>query len=414
MYNLITMETLTIYIFKEDSNPEDYLTYFSDYYLPITGGKPFSLYMSLKNLVNTSLKEDELVKLLGVSRADYLTAKRVLEGVGLIKSYQKEEVMFLILYPVLPPSEFFNRRYLTAALYNALYNDKDKYQKIYDKYRPKYDLTGFNNVSSGFMDLFETVPSENNGERTFKIKYKTPKSDNTFSYSIFLRELKKMSQINAKMISEEEEEKIETLATLYNVKEFDMARYITMSFDALNKEKRIDLKKVEEEIIANSAVSEIKFNRIDQNKPSKVKTSNNMIKYYQSVGPIEFLRETLKGKEPSLEEKKIITMLSNTYHFSGDMIVAILDYALNKDNGRLYKFNIERYADIVLRNGASDLYSLLDTLYNEKTIKEAHKNVEIKVNNKNNNIETNSLFNSKNDETYNDDVSFIDEEDDEI
>ena len=55
MYNLETMEDNIYYIEKEDSNPEDYLTYFKDYYLPIVGGKAFLLYISFKNMLNQKI-----------------------------------------------------------------------------------------------------------------------------------------------------------------------------------------------------------------------------------------------------------------------------------------------------------------------------------------------------------------------
>ena len=73
------------------------------------------------------------------------------------------------------------------------------------------------------------------------------------------------------------------------------------------------------------------FANIDNNKISKIKTNSDLIKYYQEISPINFLRETLNGKEPSKFEKNIIMMMSNTYHFNSAMIVAVLDYALKKD-----------------------------------------------------------------------------------
>lgn len=369
------MENNLIFIYKEDSNPEDYLKFFNDYYLPIVGGKAFLVYTTLKNMVNKSIEENKLTELLSISKVDFNYAKSVLEGIGLISTFKKDNNFIILLNPVLPPSTFFNKKHLCAALLSSLNNNKDEYQKIVDKYRNKFDLTGYENVSSSFLDIYN-IEVANNEKNNYRISLKSNNSDFSFSFSIFLKELKKNSQINAKMIKDKDQEKIEYLANLYEINEEEMARYVTIFFDLLNKDKHIDFDALEKEIIKNSTVSQIKINGIDNNKISKIKTNSDLIKYYQEISPINFLRETLNGKEPSKFEKNIIMMMSNTYHFNSAMIVAVLDYALKKDDNHLYKNNVERYCDNLLRNNANDIYSLLDCLYNEKSIKEIYKEKE--------------------------------------
>lgn len=372
MYNLETMEDNIYYIEKEDSNPEDYLTYFKDYYLPIVGGKAFLLYISFKNMLNQKISENNLISLLSLSKTDFLYARQILEGIGLISTFKNNNNFLILLNPVLPPSVFFNKKHLCSALLTSLDNNQKEYDKIVEKYKVKYELSNYENVSASFLDIYN-IEMKKEDNNNYRISLKSDNSENNFSFSIFLKELKKNSQITPKMLKDSDQEKIEYLANLYGVNELEMARYITIFYNLLEKEHPINYNDLEQEIIKNSTVSQIKFNNIDNNKTKKIKSNNELIKYYQSISPLNFLRETLNGKEPSNFEKNIIMMLSNTYHFSSDMIVAILDYALKKDKNRLFKNNIESYSDALIRNGVNDIYTLLENLYNEKTIKEVYK-----------------------------------------
>ncbi len=372
MYNLETMEDNIYYIEKEDSNPEDYLTYFKDYYLPIVGGKAFLLYISFKNMLNQKISENNLISLLSLSKTDFLYARQILEGIGLISTFKNNNNFLILLNPVLPPSVFFNKKHLCSALLTSLDNNQKEYDKIVEKYKVKYELSNYENVSASFLDIYN-IEMKKEDNNNYRISLKSDNSENNFSFSIFLKELKKNSQITPKMLKDSDQEKIEYLANLYGVNELEMARYITFFYNLLEKEHPINYNDLEQEIIKNSTVSQIKFNNIDNNKTKKIKSNNELIKYYQSISPLNFLRETLNGKEPSNFEKNIIMMLSNTYHFSSDMIVAILDYALKKDKNRLFKNNIESYSDALIRNGVNDIYTLLENLYNEKTIKEVYK-----------------------------------------
>ncbi len=372
MYNLETMEDNIYCIEKEDSNPEDYLIYFKDYYLPIVGGKAFLLYISFKNMLNQKISEIKLINLLSLSKNDFIYARQILEGIGLISTFKNENNYLILLNPVLPPSVFFNKKHLCSALLSALDNDKKEYERIVNKYKIKYELNNYENVSASFLEIYN-IEMKKEDDNKYRISLKSDNSENNFSFVIFLKKLKKNSQITPKMLKDSDQEKIEYLANLYGVNEEEMARYIQMFFNLLDKEHPINYDDLEKEIIKNSSVCQIKLNNIDNNKTKKIKTNNELIKYYQSITPINFLRETLKGKEPSNFEKNIIMMLSNTYHFTNDMIVAILDYALKKDKNRLFKNNIEVYSDALIRNGVNDIYSLLENLYNDNSIKEVYK-----------------------------------------
>ena len=230
MYNLETMEDNIYYIEKEDSNPEDYLTYFKDYYLPIVGGKAFLLYISFKNMLNQKISENNLISLLSLSKTDFLYARQILEGIGLISTFKNNNNFLILLNPVLPPSVFFNKKHLCSALLTSLDNNQKEYDKIVEKYKVKYELSNYENVSASFLDIYN-IEMKKEDNNNYRISLKSDNSENNFSFSIFLKELKKNSQITPKMLKDSDQEKIEYLANLYGVNELEMARYITIFYN---------------------------------------------------------------------------------------------------------------------------------------------------------------------------------------
>lgn len=395
-----------IYIYKDENNPDGYSSYLNDYYLPIIGGKAVFLYRFLKEYNNKSIIENDLINLLSFSNTDYLYSRNMLEAIGLIFTYKRHDEYKIILNPVLPPESFFNKEHLRKVLLNALNNNLKEFEKIENKYKNDLNLDDFENISKSFLDIYN-IKIEDNNLKTYKIEEKRTRKDINFSFSSLYSLLKKNSQISSKMIKEEDEIKIKDLVILYNINEKEMAKYLTIYFDPLAKDEHFNFKEIEKEIISNSSLSTLS-SFLDNNKERKTKSNNELIQYYDSLSPLDFIKKTIDGKEPSDFEKAIIKMLINDYHYDRVMTNAMLDYALKKDNNRLYIKNIKQYANDLIRNNVNDIYSMLESFYNKETYKEIKeskkinkisKKVEIKKEKENKNIDESIL----NDDIFKDD-----------
>lgn len=363
------MSDIKIYIHKNDDNVENYSLYLNDYYLPIIGAKGAFLYRFFKESTFNYMEEERLINLLSLSKIDYNYNRKMLEAIGLISTFIKEDEEIIILKPVLPPSYFFNEEHLRKILLVSLNNDENAFKKIEEKYQNKLDLDGFNNISASLLDIFNIKPENN--EKEYRFTVKNDKSDD-FSLSTFYSLLRKNSQISAKLISKNDEERIKDLASLYSLDEKEMTKYINIYFDINNSSNHIKFKEMEKEIIKNSMIPSLDSNLLDNNLPKKIKTDNELINFYNSMSPLDFLKSTLNGKEPSQFEKSTIMMLANDYHFDKAMINALLDYSLKKNNNHIYKNNVRDYANYLVREEVIDVYSLLEALYNKDTIKETY------------------------------------------
>lgn len=377
------MSEIKINIYQDEDNVEHYQDYLNDYYLPIIKGRAILLYTLLKNSVNKKISESNILSLLSFSKGEYIESRKTLEALNLIETYkhiENDSSYIILVKPVLTPEKFFNKKHLRILLLNSFNNDEEKLKKVEEKYALKYSLVNYENISSSLLDVFEIKQNNSSLDSKtnyiFKSKNESVSVSSNFSYSIFLKKLKKISQINAKMINDNEEKRIQELASIYSINEEEMARYINTFYDVNNKENHINFKKLEDEIMKNQMFNTFAKNDLNSKKirfEDRKRNNDTLISYYKSLSPLEFLRETLNGKEPSKFEKNIIQTLISEYNLSSDMINCLLDYSLNKDNNHLYKNNVITYLGPILRNDVHDVYEMIDYLYNEDSYSKKEK-----------------------------------------
>lgn len=411
------MNKKEILIYKDEYILRSYSSYLTDLYLPIIGIKAHMLYLFLLDYKEERIKERNLLKKLDLNSEDYLNALKILEGIDLIEYFVSkvdENDVIIYLNPVLPPSIFLERKYMSELLRSSI-NDDEEYNNILKKYQKNIDFSSYKNESINFMEVFkvdvkidETLSLKEEYIYSFKNKLKENREkDNddvfNFSFAIFLKEVKKRASFNIKLITQKDEEKIERLAKIYNVKEDVMADLVVrfISLDKLNQENkktRINYDKIEESLIKRSAINEYSYlnnenpNLLTNTYRSLTSDKNvrrsDLINYYISVSPIELLKDSMNGKEPSQMDKKIVGRLANEYNLNKEMINCIIHYALKRDNNHLYINNIINYLTPMIRNNIKDVYEMMDYLYKDKDVKDLENDIKKYASN---NLRLNSL-----------------------
>lgn len=370
------MKENEIKIYKTSENPLNYIEFLNDYYLPIINKNSYFLYLFLFNYKDIELTELNLLIKLNFNKDEYIESRKILEAIGLINTFKDESDYVIVINKVLSPSKFFSKTHLRALLLSSLKNDKDEFKKIEDKYISKYSLSGYTDISSSLFSVFKVEPSNDSKKLNFiKNDYD---SNKIFSLSSFMSYIKANSQISSKSFSQEDYEKINNISKLYSLNEKEIANYIINFYDPLNKINKFNFNALEKEIIKDQMF-------VKKENISKESSSNDeLVLYYKSLSPLDFLRNSLNGKEPSKLEKNIILTLSNDYGLNREKINAILDYTLKKDNNKLFKDSVITYLSPYLRSGKDDIYALLDSLYDTKSfneVKKSHKEINLKEDN---------------------------------
>ena len=124
MYSLNLKDKFTII---NKSNSTDYdKKVLTELYQPIIGSLAILIYITLYNqvkadtLLSKELDHESLLRILGINMDIFRINKEKLEGVGLIKTFKKQDEFIYVLYKPLDAFSFFNNLLLNTLLYNNL------------------------------------------------------------------------------------------------------------------------------------------------------------------------------------------------------------------------------------------------------------------------------------------------------
>ena len=135
-------------------------------YLPLTGSLPIMLYNTLlndldtKELMSEELEHAHLLSNLRISNKELENARNILEGIGLLKTYVKEDTITKYIYELYSPvsaHEFFTHPIFNIVLYNNV--GKKEYERLTNYFKvAKIDKEGYVEVTHSFNQVFESVP----------------------------------------------------------------------------------------------------------------------------------------------------------------------------------------------------------------------------------------------------------------
>ena len=160
--NILPADTYTV-INKTILNDTDHKI-LTMLYQPIIGYQAISLYESLKDdldkqeLISEEFTHHHLMSTMQLSLPEIIIAREKLEGIGLLKSYVKEENTnnyVYLLYSPLTVEEIFNHPILNIVLYNNI--GKQEYDKLINYFKvPKINLKNYTEVTKSFDEVFSS------------------------------------------------------------------------------------------------------------------------------------------------------------------------------------------------------------------------------------------------------------------
>ena len=198
-------------------------------YQPIIGYAALAIYFTLwgeaKNQKVTHIcSHNQLFNRLQIAPGDFISARKHLEAVGLLRTVLEKNSSTRIyhyeLFAPKTPVKFFNDTLLYGLLIQSLgESDANRLKRVYET---STELIRGEDISSSFNDVFHpnfenaAFLKASQGSKNTLGRQKS-KIDTEFSYEKFFETLKEISQISEKAITKQEIKEIERLATLYGV-----------------------------------------------------------------------------------------------------------------------------------------------------------------------------------------------------
>lgn len=356
----------------------DSLSFMMELYLPIIGSNATFLYLFLMNQIllgETNFIISDLEVKSRLTRQEFLLAKKSLESIGLLATFEKSTnpTVLLVVSDPETPKNFFNNVVLKGLFVNA--TSEQEFHKVLDKYSLNINLDGYQDVSASITDSFKIEFSMEeinlNNDVQLVGRNKGNFKDN-FSNIKLNNYLKKNSQLKASSFSDEELENIRRISTLYGINEDVCGELVLKSVDITQKiGSKLDLA-----ALRKNVQTYVKTFNVDAMKAFQAKseitnsTSDiaNRINFYENTSPRNFIKSKQNNIELVSSDKKIIDYLAFDMHFTDGMINALLDYVMKIKNGDLNKNYILKIASNLIRGGAKDTLSVLELLEGKKDL----------------------------------------------
>lgn len=345
--------------------------YLISFYEPIIGHLATSLYLTLVNdlelnsQVSRDLTHHHLMSILKIPLKTLKNAREALEAVGLLKTYFKSGSINNYIYEIyspLSPNEFFNHPILNIVLYNNIGATEYEYlKKQYQKI--KIDTKDYKDITKRLDEVMDSginIPGSDAIERSINDIAVGDKVD----FDMILSSIPK-GVINEKAFTKKTKELINQLAFIYKI---DTLKMIELIRSVLNEFGMID-----KNALRLQARRMYHFNNgtlptlIYRSQPEYLKSPagdtsmrGKIIAMFESINPVDFLRNKYGGTKPTNRDIKIIESLVIDLEMPPAVVNVLLDYVLRKNNNKLATNYIETIAGQWKRAGLKNATEAMD------------------------------------------------------
>lgn len=329
--------------------------YLISFYEPIIGHLATSLYLTLVNdlelnlQVSRDLTHHHLMSILKIPLKTLKNAREALEAVGLLKTYFKSGSINNYIYEIyspLSPNEFFNHPILNIVLYNNIGATEYEYlKKQYQKI--KIDTKDYKDITKRLYEVMDSgiaLPGADAIERSINDVSVGDKVD----FDMILSSIPK-GVINEKAFTKKTKELINQLSFIYKIdtlKMIELIRSILNEFGMIDKNAlRLQARRMYQ--FNNGALPTL----IYRSQPEYLKSPagdtsmrGKIIAMFESINPVDFLRNKYGGTKPTNRDIKIIESLVIDLEMPPAVVNVLLDYVLRKNNNKLATNYIETIA----------------------------------------------------------------------
>ena len=341
------------------------------FYEPIIGHLGVSLYLTLWNdleginQVSRELNHHHLMSILKCPLNAIKEAREALEAVGLINTYFKSgDINNYIyeLYSPLSPTEFLNHPILNVVLYDNIGDSEYEYlKKLYQKL--KIDTKEYTDVSKKIDEVYVSqsdIPVFESIERSVN----DITCNDQVDFDLIISSIPK-GIINERAFNKKTKELINQLAFIYKIDSLKMMELIRSVLNEYGMIDKTALRQASRKMYQfnNGALPTL----IYRSQPEYLKTpvgDNSMrgkiIRAFESINPVDFLRNKYRGVKPTTADIKIIEMLVIDLEMPPAVVNVLLDYVLRKNNNRLSRAYIETIAGQWKRAGLKNASEAMD------------------------------------------------------
>ena len=328
-------------------------------YQPIIGAQAAILYLTLSTQKKSPdggniFKTEQLLKNMALTPGEFYSARRYLEAVGLIRTYEtvQEDVRcyIYVIYSPKSPKAFFEDTLFKGLLIMNVGEKEAK--RLANKWKVNLTIPEeYHEVSASFVDVYNLDYDDPSFSKNFGVSIlgrDHGRAQLEFNYDLFFSFIKENSGIDTNSFKRKDMKEIARLATLFGLNEKTMAFIIIDEYIG-GAVAHLDFEKIK-----NRCEEKIKYSQVTNIKESNVSGDSelaNKIRMMEEVAPAKFLQYLQQGTKPARSDLAIVDSLSKDYGFGNGIINVIVEYVLYKNNNILSKNYCEKIASSLAREG---------------------------------------------------------------
>lgn len=353
-------------------------------YQPIIGSQAAILYLTLlrqKRNENggTIFKTEQLLKTMQVSAGEFHSARRYLEAVGLIRTYesvaQDVRCYIYVIYSPKSPKAFFDDVLFKGLLILSVGEKEAK--RLANKYKVNLTIPEeYKEISASFVDVYKLDYDDPSFRKDFGSQIlgrDHGRANLEFNYDLFFGYIQENSGIEISSFKKKDMKEIARLSVLFGLNEKQMA-FIVIDEYIPEGQVHLDFEKIK-----NRAEQELRYTGVNETYKSHVSGDSelaNKIQMMEEVAPAKFLQYLQQGTKPARSDIAIVNSLSKDYGFNSGIINVIVDYVLNKNNNVLSKNYAEKIASSLAREHVLTTVDAMNYL-KKLTVKSSKKKVAV-------------------------------------
>lgn len=326
-------------------------------YQPIIGSVAINLYFTLwsyldsKEIISTEWTHHHMLATMRVSLENIKTVREKLEGIGLLKTYVQQNNVNNYIYEMYSPLtayEFLSNPILSISLYNNV--GEIEYERIKNYYTlPTISLKGYEDITSTFSDVFETVTSSPIEVLSNDIKRHHYRNLELISKLNVDEVLSKIPEemLNSRSITNETKNLIYKLSFIYNLNETNTAEII---LNSINEQRRIDAELLQAncrnyfQYENNGKLPSLAFKSQPEHLRKQLNGTNKrdkMVYIFETTKPALFLASKNNMNTITKQDKEILSYLLIELNLNPGVVNVLIDYVLRINNNKLIKNFIE-------------------------------------------------------------------------
>ncbi len=335
-------------------------------YQPLMGPDCLALYTTLaaevedNRICSQPKSHMQLLGLLNMGIKDFFDARIKLEGLGLLKSYQKitsDERQYLYeVLPPLSPAQFFQDGLLNIYLYSQI--GAKSYQRLRESFSDQIlKNDSFQEVTRSFQDVFapyysnQEVFIEKTGEQPIASSQSATLELDGQDFDLsLLFDLLSPNMLARKEVTADVIKAMRKLHHIYGTTEKEMVRFL---YRATKTDGTVDVEQLRKIVrdshyLTNNRYPKLTPKSLVQKESitttSEPKTAvDPLLAYFEKISPQQRLIDLGEGSA-SEADLQIIDEVMASQKLPEPVMTVLVDYVLNQLDGKLYKNYMEKIA----------------------------------------------------------------------